>query len=515
MAWRTARCLDTLLHQVDAAYPGRDKSSDGTLGDAAHQATHSEHNPDEHGVVRARDLTNDPAHGFVSRKLAEALVNSRDPRILYVISNAEICSSKVQPWVWRAYGGSNPHREHMHLSVVDNPELYDDERSWSIDGAAIERPPAEGHVLIKRGATGPAVLELQRRLGILTTGAFDGATDTAVRDYQTTHGLDVDGEVGPLTWDALLIGAPPVTPVQSQIQMTSKGSWYSQYDGKYHWHDGQDDPNSAALTGTPDDAQGVAMPLPAKLGSWWAVRAPNSKVSIEQVTDRGPAAWTGRTIDISAAAAERFGYSPSNFPTDSIFTFWPIPVPREVAGLSPVNQAIQYRDIRKGLSLAVPTPPVVPQPVPIPTPIPQPQPQPFPGETMDDKLRVGLITEIVKPQPDRRWLQLQLLDSPPTVPSTPATPVVVPPGAVPPNVPIALPAPPTSPVTTGIQSVSTLALLASLLGSGTGVIGTPIGPDMTTTGMLLPLISLAVGAFGIPSPIVNLISGLFAPKTKL
>jgi hypothetical protein len=141
MGWRDAKCLDVLLRQVDAAFPGRAKQNDGTIGDAAHQATHSEHNPDENGIVRARDITHDPAHGLDARKLAEALIASRDNRILYVISNAEICSSVVSPWKWRPYNGSNPHREHMHLSVVENPALYDDERPWRIDGHAIPPPP--------------------------------------------------------------------------------------------------------------------------------------------------------------------------------------------------------------------------------------------------------------------------------------------------------------------------------------------------------------------------------------
>lgn len=132
--WRTAKCLDVLLHQVDAAYPGRDKQNDGTIGDERHQATKSEHNPDSNGIVRARDITHDPAHGLDARKLAEALVASRDNRILYVISNQEICSSVVSPWVWRPYDGENPHREHMHLSVVETPALYDDERLWNLDG---------------------------------------------------------------------------------------------------------------------------------------------------------------------------------------------------------------------------------------------------------------------------------------------------------------------------------------------------------------------------------------------
>lgn len=275
--WRLARSLEVLLAQVNAAYPDRDKSSDGTIGDAAHAATKSEHNPDANGVVRARDITNDIAHGLNARKLAETLVKSRDPRILYVISNAQICSSKVQPWVWRPYSGLNAHRAHMHLSVVDDPALYDSTGQWAV--------------------------------GITT------------------------------------MPIPPIQPVSEFLQ-TGKGSWYSQYKGQYKWVDTGDAPNSAAL-GCPDDAQGVSFYASHTLGEWFMVTAPNGKTSIEQQTDIGPHPRTGRKIDISAAAAERFGYSPKDFPTDSIFTWWPIDDPKVVANLMPKRQAIVYRDLRK------------------------------------------------------------------------------------------------------------------------------------------------------------------------
>jgi len=280
-SWRTAKCLNTLLEQVNAAYPGRDKSSDGTIGDNVHATRHSEHNPDENGVVRAMDITNDPAHGLNSRTLAEALINSRDNRILYVISNAQICSSVISPWVWRAYHGENDHRHHMHLSVVEDPKLYDDTRKWDI---------------------GPKI----------------------------------------------------PTPIVAGTQ-TGKGSWYSQYKGRYTWVDTGDAPGSAAL-GCPDDAQGIALYSNETLGHWFEVTAPNGVTSIEQQTDIGPHPRTGRKIDISSAAAERFGYSPKNFPTDGTFKWSPTEVPKEVAGLSAKEQAAKYRDLRK----ITPTPPPAP-----------------------------------------------------------------------------------------------------------------------------------------------------------
>lgn len=117
-AWRVAQSLLVLRDQVDAMYPARSRSSDGTIGDAAHAGTTSDHNPDSGGVVRAMDLTHDPAHGADMGRLAEALRVSRDPRIKYVIFSRRIFSATASPWTWRTYTGSNPHDHHMHVSVV-------------------------------------------------------------------------------------------------------------------------------------------------------------------------------------------------------------------------------------------------------------------------------------------------------------------------------------------------------------------------------------------------------------
>jgi hypothetical protein len=70
-------------------------------------------------------------------------------------------------------------------------------------------------------------------------------------------------------------------------------------------------------------------------------------VSVEQQTDIGPNPRTGRKIDISAAAAERFGYTPHNFPTDSVFYWRQIETPADIRNLDRKTQAIRYRDSRK------------------------------------------------------------------------------------------------------------------------------------------------------------------------
>jgi hypothetical protein len=128
--WRLARSLKILLGQVNVLAPARSKASDGSIGDVAHAGRASDHNPTRDGVVCAMDITHDPPHGCDAGVLAERLIQSRDPRIKYVIWNRHIASSLIQPWEWRVYSGQNPHQKHVHVSVL--PETADDERPWTL-----------------------------------------------------------------------------------------------------------------------------------------------------------------------------------------------------------------------------------------------------------------------------------------------------------------------------------------------------------------------------------------------
>ena len=60
------------------------------------------------------------------------------------------------------------------------------------------------HPTIGEGDRGPAVEELQEKLGCLVPdGDFGSITDTWVRAFQRACGLSADGIVGPMTWDAV------------------------------------------------------------------------------------------------------------------------------------------------------------------------------------------------------------------------------------------------------------------------------------------------------------------------
>jgi len=219
MGWRVAESLRKLKAEVDAKWPARNKSSDGSIGDENHASRSSDHNPwvaeGNIGIVTAIDITHDPKSGCDSYSLAEFLRVTRDSRVKYVISNGRIFSSTTRPWEWRKYNGSNPHDHHMHISVKPEKKFYDDPGTWHFaDGKMPPHDlpqPRPVPPTLRSGLIGEDVKRLQSLLtkeGIPCTvdGSFGSATKVCVKQFQESVGLSDDGVVGPQTWKALLEG---------------------------------------------------------------------------------------------------------------------------------------------------------------------------------------------------------------------------------------------------------------------------------------------------------------------
>lgn len=134
MAWRLAKSLMVLRDEVNDRAPQRSKVSDGTLGDPAHAARKSDHNPNSAGVVCAIDITDDPAHGHDDRVFAEhirLLGAAGFPPLQhggYVIANGRVAGGS-RGWEWRPYTGPNAHAKHTHISANHAPG-YDLTLSW-------------------------------------------------------------------------------------------------------------------------------------------------------------------------------------------------------------------------------------------------------------------------------------------------------------------------------------------------------------------------------------------------
>ncbi|MFZ1885471.1 MAG: peptidoglycan-binding protein, partial [Rhodoplanes sp.] len=225
---RLAKSLVTLIDDIVEKFPGRDNHNDGTIGDVRHQAegAASDHNPhvrrDGMGIVTALDITHDPSHGFDAQAFADSLREQKEPRIKYVIFNGRIFNSTVHPWEWRdRHKGPGDHSEHVHISVADDPNLYDEPSPWKYDlSHASPGPTPAFPPKLKRGDTGPAVIDLQNLLGITEDGVFGDETEEAVREFQARNNLFVDGIVGSHTWGVLKESLPKLGGGTTEVSLT-------------------------------------------------------------------------------------------------------------------------------------------------------------------------------------------------------------------------------------------------------------------------------------------------------
>jgi hypothetical protein len=124
-------CLATLRSEFNQLNPGRDKGADGWIGDAAHQATTSDHNPDAQGRVLAVDIDNDGPWPAPFGELVESLRG--DYRLEYIIWDRRI-ASRTQGWTWRTYTGTaDPHTGHAHFSARHDHTGNTSTATWNLE----------------------------------------------------------------------------------------------------------------------------------------------------------------------------------------------------------------------------------------------------------------------------------------------------------------------------------------------------------------------------------------------
>lgn len=118
--WFLNPALTRFRNEVNARYPKRDKASDGTIGDAAHQASTSDHNPDVDGSVDAWDMDNNltPNKTESDRIIYSVLIPAfqKHEASQYWIYQGKI-ASRSDGWKVRPYNGSNRHDKHVHWNT--------------------------------------------------------------------------------------------------------------------------------------------------------------------------------------------------------------------------------------------------------------------------------------------------------------------------------------------------------------------------------------------------------------
>lgn len=147
MTWRAAKSLLKWHAQLKAgapraAPPATDPNAWGLRAGATHAQSggHFPHHVDGLGdeLVTAADAPNAPRLGLDIHAELDAIRRSRDPRVLYAISNDQMFSSYAAhgfpPYTWRPYNPTDPsrdkHIEHGHLQVVDDARA-DGEQPWA------------------------------------------------------------------------------------------------------------------------------------------------------------------------------------------------------------------------------------------------------------------------------------------------------------------------------------------------------------------------------------------------
>jgi hypothetical protein len=134
MAWYLNPALSAFRTAVNAAYPDRDKGSDGTIGDEHHKPP-SDHLEDGDGSVDAWDMdveVNGKGKPYAAdvehlKKVFEQHEASR-----YWIHDRQI-ATRSNGWRRERYTGPNPHTLHVHWNTRESHEHS--AQPWEVDMA--------------------------------------------------------------------------------------------------------------------------------------------------------------------------------------------------------------------------------------------------------------------------------------------------------------------------------------------------------------------------------------------
>lgn len=241
-SWYLNRFLTTWRDAVNRRFNKRARTSDGSIGNAKHAASSSQHNPDRDGSVDAWDmdvnllgLSHHPTGSKTELVHIEDLKREFQnlPQAQLWIHKGQIANRDIGNWRRRKYTGSNPHDKHVHwqsrssredvafkgdvlseqdevVDAVNQPRRLESKSvpKWPIAPERHFAPYLSGAPYYK------TVERAQRRLRergwkITVDGRFGPQTERVIRAFQKQKRLKVDGLLGPKTWHALW--AAPIT----------------------------------------------------------------------------------------------------------------------------------------------------------------------------------------------------------------------------------------------------------------------------------------------------------------
>lgn len=173
MAWHLAPSLVRNREWNRKKWPGQLNSMDGSIGDAAHASTVSDHNPNSRNSVNAIDEDERGIH--MPTWIVAGIVH---PSTNYLIYEKHIYSLRYL-FKRRAYTGRQPHDKHGHLSIQQTVKAEQSKTEWGVSSWPT----------LHIGSTGRAVNELQGYLNVYgwplaVDGDFGKMTERAVREFQ-------------------------------------------------------------------------------------------------------------------------------------------------------------------------------------------------------------------------------------------------------------------------------------------------------------------------------------------
>lgn len=238
-AWRLAGSLLQLRSELNALWPKRDKTSDGSIGDQSHANRNSDHNPNRWGVVTAididADITNDRALTFQIAEYFRLLGKSGFKPLSnggYIIFFGKIASD-MNGWVWKTYTGINAHKSHLHVSAGNAPAQFDSMDSWRLRELVHYHPP--------RPVPNPTPKPKDDRMYALIKG--DKSDEIWLTDFITKRKMEFKEEWEFMAWNIRRAGGivqtegdyGPVVINQGIVDRIGRGDTANVVDDTFRW----------------------------------------------------------------------------------------------------------------------------------------------------------------------------------------------------------------------------------------------------------------------------------------